>query len=548
MKNYIIRTLLPFLFIALSVSPLLAAEDIRAELETVNYGEDALAYSSGIITDSLPKVGAVSHITGDNQTIGNRRLLGRGDAVYVAFGDRESVAPGELFTIYRKVHEVTHPMDSRVLGDLFKIVGVVEVVDLNQTPSMVKIHRSYSSIHPGDSLMPFEPLTVQEPVPGSDLIKTEGMVGRVVDIPPAHTLIAQSHVVHIDWGQMEGMQRGDVLEVFRQRVGHPKKILGELKVLRVGEHTSSALITKSNFSFLRGDQFVFKRAMPRQEEVVQDIPEMEEEVVSEEELLIAEEEEPAPLEFVKEGDHETLVVEGLLDHIEFDSGEARIKPEGVKILQQVGVALQEIQDKHIRVEGHTDNVEIGPTLQRKFPTNWELSNARAIEVVRFLREEAGLHSKGISNMGYAAYLPIASNEEEAGRQKNRRVEIVLYSADPTKYELEGNLDLDAKRAKTEALNLITHPEPPASTPSASDSKPEMMESEMSTNEEPMSSSNNEMSESSEKPMETMAKVEAPAEEEAAESSQPEPSESKPSAGSSEDLPDLSISPAPSSSP
>jgi chemotaxis protein MotB len=119
----------------------------------------------------------------------------------------------------------------------------------------------------------------------------------------------------------------------------------------------------------------------------------------------------------------------MVDKILFDSGHAEIKPEGIEVLKRVGEILGKITDKQIRVEGHTDNVRIGPKIRRKFSTNWELSTARATNVVRYFQDKAGLDPKLLSAAGYSLYRPVAENETTEGRAQNRRIEIVLLPLD-----------------------------------------------------------------------------------------------------------------------
>jgi chemotaxis protein MotB len=109
------------------------------------------------------------------------------------------------------------------------------------------------------------------------------------------------------------------------------------------------------------------------------------------------------------------------DTILFNPGSMMINANGKKILRKIAISIKENQDQHIRVEGHTDN-----TPAKKIDsTNWELSATRAIAVVRFL-EEAGLDSSKLSAVAYGASRPVASNDTEAGRLQNRRIEMVLY--------------------------------------------------------------------------------------------------------------------------
>jgi len=115
----------------------------------------------------------------------------------------------------------------------------------------------------------------------------------------------------------------------------------------------------------------------------------------------------------------------MVDKIIFPSGSAEISKAGKKVLDKVISILKDVKDKRIQIEGHTDNVPIYSSLKSKFPTNWELSTARATQVVRYLQEEGGIAASLLSATGYAEYQPVASNKNEAGRHKNRRIEIVL---------------------------------------------------------------------------------------------------------------------------
>lgn len=115
----------------------------------------------------------------------------------------------------------------------------------------------------------------------------------------------------------------------------------------------------------------------------------------------------------------------MVDKILFPSGEAEITPEGLEILDRVGKVLKNTQEKIIRVEGHTDNVPIHPNLQKKFPTNWELSTTRATNVVRFLQEKVGIKGTRLQVIGMSEYGPVASNATPEGRSQNRRIEITL---------------------------------------------------------------------------------------------------------------------------
>ncbi len=116
---------------------------------------------------------------------------------------------------------------------------------------------------------------------------------------------------------------------------------------------------------------------------------------------------------------------GLVDKILFDSGEASVSKRGEGVLARVGTVLANIEDRQIQVSGHTDNTPISDKLKQQYPTNWELSVARATNVVRFLQEKASVPADRLVASGYGEYQPIANNRTAAGRAKNRRIELLL---------------------------------------------------------------------------------------------------------------------------
>jgi chemotaxis protein MotB len=121
-----------------------------------------------------------------------------------------------------------------------------------------------------------------------------------------------------------------------------------------------------------------------------------------------------------------LVVRVLTDKVLFASGQATLQPEGRPLLEEVGQLLNVDKSHPITVEGHTDNV---PIATAQFPSNWELSTARATTVVRFLIAH-GVGAGRLGAVGYADLHPIASDATAAGRALNRRVEIVLMRLNP----------------------------------------------------------------------------------------------------------------------
>ena len=111
----------------------------------------------------------------------------------------------------------------------------------------------------------------------------------------------------------------------------------------------------------------------------------------------------------------------ILDNILFTSGDAELNPKAESILHKLALVLKKVPND-IRVEGHTDNIPIKNNL---FPSNWQLSVARATNTAYYLMKNEGLSPEKVSIVGYAEYKPIATNDTPEGRALNRRVDIVI---------------------------------------------------------------------------------------------------------------------------
>jgi chemotaxis protein MotB len=105
----------------------------------------------------------------------------------------------------------------------------------------------------------------------------------------------------------------------------------------------------------------------------------------------------------------------------FESGQVDIKPRGQLALKQVAAVLKTLDGRHFQIAGHTDNV---PISTQRFPSNWELSTERGVEVVRFMIGQ-GVPATALAAAGYGEFDPIAANADAKGRARNRRIEITL---------------------------------------------------------------------------------------------------------------------------
>jgi chemotaxis protein MotB len=145
------------------------------------------------------------------------------------------------------------------------------------------------------------------------------------------------------------------------------------------------------------------------------------------------------------------IVLALATDVLFDEGKTEIKPDGKTALGEVAAALKGVPGRRFQVAGHTDNL---PVHNKEFPSNWELSTARAVAVVKLLVKE-GVKADSVSAAGYAEFDPAQANASDKGRAKNRRIEIVLV---PNIEELVKMPEL--KPPET------THPTPPVPTATA----------------------------------------------------------------------------------
>ncbi|MFQ6111920.1 MAG: flagellar motor protein MotB, partial [Nitrospinota bacterium] len=114
----------------------------------------------------------------------------------------------------------------------------------------------------------------------------------------------------------------------------------------------------------------------------------------------------------------------MVDRVLFGSGKVDITPQGRRTLRKVAGLLRELKGKKILVEGHTDNLPPSRELKQRFPSNWELSTARASAVARYL-QRFDIEPERFVALGYGPYRPLAPNDTEEGRALNRRIEIVV---------------------------------------------------------------------------------------------------------------------------
>jgi len=138
----------------------------------------------------------------------------------------------------------------------------------------------------------------------------------------------------------------------------------------------------------------------------------------------------------------------MANDILFDSGKAKLKSNAHEVLRKIASVIKEAApDRDVGVEGHTDST---PIKHSGWKSNWELSAARATNVLHYLIDKCGMEPQKMSAIGYGEYRPVETNDTRAGRAVNRRVEIIILPKEMTKKsydEVQGRLSDEARIAE-----------------------------------------------------------------------------------------------------
>lgn len=412
------------LILCLSVSALLdGARAQVSEVESVRIGDRALAFASGSIQKTSSIDGIVNLVTGDNQSTGNRMLLGKRDSLYLKLHNSTDVAVGDLFTVYRRVRKVFHPVTGEYLGFVVNRSAIVKVTAADHALTTAEAVISYGPIAPGDPVVRFvAPTSDIEPSPVEHVSDLEGMIVEL-QADRSMTLVAQSNVVYLDRGKEDGLKPGDLLDIQRQSAGLPPRKIGQLKVLTTEPRTSAAKVLRVTTRVMKGDRF---KLLEASKPILQSVEPNEDLSAAQQAAQV----DPVSSKLAIKDDsgQSRLTLGETAKFLRYDSGDAAIKPENYPVLDQLIEYLQTSGDtRRIRIEGHTDNVEIGPSLKSRYPNNLVLSKVRANGVLRYLLEKGGIEPSRLSAVGLGDTKPVATNSVEEGRTKNRRVEILMYN-------------------------------------------------------------------------------------------------------------------------
>jgi chemotaxis protein MotB len=277
----------------------------------------------------------------------------------------------------------------------------------------------------------------------------------------------------VDRGSEDGLKTGDLLDIHRHSAGLPPRKIGQLKVLSVESHTAAAIILRANTRVFKGDRFKLVGYAAPPTQPVGAIPESPTTQASQ---TVPANLVSSKLKIQDASGQSRLNLGELAKFLHYDSGDAAIKPDNYKVLDQLIDYLHTSGDmRMIRIEGHADNVEIGPSLKSRYPSNLELSKVRANGVLRYLIEKGGVEPERISAVGLGDTKPTATNTVEEGRMRNRRVEILLYTPDretpAPKSEVQTQVQKPEGRLSTVSARDDNDQPPPSTTTSAMTDSP-----------------------------------------------------------------------------
>jgi LysM repeat protein len=218
---------------------------------------EMLALSSGYIAKNLP---VAARVVGTHEY---RVILGDHDTIYLLPSPGFTFEEQGHYTIYRRIKQVVHPVSGRVVGDLIRILGEVEVQEVGPVSTGV-IVRSFDAIEPGDEVMPTQTV---EAAPTAPVVEGAGgaLSGLVLAVLGQHYIAGQFDVVYIDRGESSGVVVGDHFRVFKRgqrapayapiaNVQLPDRLVGEIEILSVQGETATALLTRSTDPIALGDR------------------------------------------------------------------------------------------------------------------------------------------------------------------------------------------------------------------------------------------------------------------------------------------------------
>ncbi len=220
--------------------------------------------AAGYITKGEPEVGTIAG------SWNNKELLGEGDIIYIIPKRKRDLPVGEKYVVYRNARKVIHPKTGKHLGNLIKVLGVIEVSEYNGKISTARVFSSFDYMTSGDHIMAYEQAISAiseslEEEEGSISKSSAALKGYIVDVKDDKVANAQSDIVYIDKGLIDGVHINDSFIVLQEGsivppsfsltkgTSFPDQVVAELQIINVRDKTATAKVTKSLKTIERGN-------------------------------------------------------------------------------------------------------------------------------------------------------------------------------------------------------------------------------------------------------------------------------------------------------
>lgn len=189
-----------------------------------------------------------------------KAIFGYDDIVYVSIRGRENINLGDKYLIFTPLHKVKHPKTGATFGKLIKGLGILQITAKDPAANVLtaRITLSFDAIEKGNMLTPYqEPALVYQ----SPQKKAKDISGYILEVTDKRSINAQADVVYLDKGNADGVEPGDRFLVYVEpdKRGFPREMIGEVQVLLVKEHTSTAFVRKSTKPMGKGSAVDFKK-------------------------------------------------------------------------------------------------------------------------------------------------------------------------------------------------------------------------------------------------------------------------------------------------
>ncbi len=389
-----------------AVTPAFAEDAPRPPALTLA-GEPSIAFQGGYIKNEAEQVSGT--VVGVRDA---KQLLGYGDVLYVRVMLDANVKVGDWLTLYRPTRKVYHPVTRDPMGRLMVILGILQITsEPKENVVSARIERTFDSVSPGDLVMPFR---LPPAVPAQQT--TSGPVtGVIVDFKQARQVTAQSEIVYIDRGEMDGVALGDRFSVIRPgrhlsfTTKNPDVVLAEIKVIGLQPRTATAYVVKSTDAIHRGD--IVNRMPPPPPPPTKEGLKTDGAPMAGTPTAVAKvtpPEAPAPAPPLPKD----------LEDVYFDFDKWALSDQAKKTLTAHAEFLKQNPKTAVTIEGYADE-------RGGLDYNRSLGEKRALEVRRLLTE-LGV-SNPVTATSYGKDKPVCTEKDEACYTKNRRVHLVIAS-------------------------------------------------------------------------------------------------------------------------